>query len=158
MTDFYINLAAGLVGALILAIVQWLYKYIRERKSPYTGAWRGSIYDDEGQLVKRDIVRMRQYGDNIKGRISRTYPAELRHRKWSLNGKLRGRQMLGVFWSATQDIPSHGCWYLTQIDDDHFTGYYLSLHRRLSEEGGLVEIMEPVKVTLEREREHAHAE
>lgn len=152
MEEFYINLASGLVGAVLIFVIQRLYQRITEQRAPFTGTWYGAIYDDESQIVKRDVFRMKQRGDTVTGVISRTSPPDQTHRKWHFSGKIRGRQFFATFWSVTRDIPSYGCWYLTQISDDRFVGHYLSLQQTLRNDGTLIEVMKSIRCSLERER------
>lgn len=152
MRDFYINLLSGLLGALIVFVIQWAYRKAVEERAPYTGSWRGEIYDDEGEVVKIDSFQMRQRGSSIEGKISRESPASQTHREWRFTGKLRGRQFFAIFWATTLDIQSYGCWYLTQVGDDSFSGYYLSLHQRQQENGALLGVVEPIECSLRRNR------
>jgi len=153
MDDFLINLLAGLVGAALVFVVQKIYRVVTERSSPYTGTWYDAIYDEQGNVIKNDILEIRQRGDTLYGKIYRTTPPEQRHRKWNFNGRLRGSQFFAIFWSSTADIPSYGCWYLSQTEDDKFVGYYLSLQKTIGEDPNkFVEILKPTKLSLERKR------
>lgn len=153
MYDFYINLISGLVGALLVYLFQRFYGVITEKNSPYTGTWYDSIYDDAGHIVKQDIFDVKQRGDTLTGTIARSSPPEHRHRKWLFIGKMRGERFFAIFWSTTQDIQSYGCWYMTQVDDDHFAGYYLSLQKTINDENGkMLEELRPTRIALERKR------
>jgi hypothetical protein len=152
MKEFYINVISGLVGAGLVYLIQLLWRYWTERRAAYTGTWYGSIFDDKGQVVKADTFDLRQRGETISGSFVRARPTNQNHRKWYFEGKLRGREFFAIYWSATKDIQSYGCWYLTQADDDTFTGYYLSLQRTLNEARQFEELLKPIKLTLERRR------
>jgi len=149
--DFGINLFSGLVGAILVFIAQFVYRRIRESGAPYTGTWHGSILDNEGKVTKQDIMEIKQTGLELSGTIRRIFPEDQRHRKWRFEGRLRGTSFFAVFWSLRSDVQSYGCWYLRQIHDDSFDGYYLSLQRTISENGdAIVEQVRPVHVKLKR--------
>lgn len=151
MDNFLINLASGLVGAVLVFLVQKAYQYLTEIRAPYTGIWYDSIYDEQGNVIKKDMLNIRQRGDILTGKITRISPIEQQHRKWLFSGRLRGNHFFAVFWSISHDVQSYGSWYLTQIDDDHFTGYYLSLHR-ITKNEKILEVLKPIKATIERQR------
>lgn len=150
LNDFSINLIAGLVGAFILYIIQVFYKYITEQRSPFTGIWEGNIYDTNGAVIKRDIFRIHQRGNTIQGVIVRDYPNEQHPRNWHVSGKLIGREFFGIFWPKSGNITSHGSFYLTQVGDKRFVGYYMSLHLQVDKNNNTKEIMDPVKCSLVR--------
>jgi hypothetical protein len=153
MNNFFISLASGLVGAVLVFLVQKAYQYLMEIRAPYTGTWYDSLYDEHGNVVKRDVLKIRQRGDTLTGNISRISPTEQQHRKWLFSGRLRSNNFFAIFWSTSHDVQSYGSWYLTQVDDDHFTGYYLSLHRTTRNDK-IMDELKPIKATIERHRAH----
>ncbi|MGD8352569.1 MAG: hypothetical protein PVJ01_00265 [Pseudomonadota bacterium] len=90
-----------------------------------TGTWEDRIYDPEGEVIKSDIITLRQVGEEIAGTIRREYPAEQAHRKWEISGKVVGKDFIAIFWSENPEITSHGCWHLHRENDSLFTGYYM---------------------------------
>lgn len=154
MEAFLNNLIAGLVGAFLVFIVQWIFRVMVENRAPFSGTWYEQIYDDEGNVVKKDTHYIRQRGDTLTGKIQRTYPPEQTHRRYLFNGRIRGRNYFAIFWSTSPDILSYGCWYMRQIDDDSFDGYYLSL--KIAEKGKTItkftELVKPVRLSLRRDR------
>jgi hypothetical protein len=90
-----------------------------------TGTWVNRIYDPDGEVVKSDVITLRQVGEEIAGNIHREFPAEQTHRKWEISGKLVGKDFIAIFWSDNPEITSHGCWHLRRDSDSRFTGYYM---------------------------------
>ena len=90
-----------------------------------TGKWENRIYDPEGEIIKSDIVILRQVGEEIAGSIRREFPAHQAHRKWEIAGKLIGKDFIAIFWSDNPEITSHGCWHLRKESDTLFSGYYM---------------------------------
>lgn len=90
-----------------------------------TGTWEGRIYDPEGEVIKSDVITLRQVGQEIAGNIRREYPAEQTHRRWEIAGKLIGKDFIAIFWSDNREIISHGCWHVRRESDSLYTGYYL---------------------------------
>jgi hypothetical protein len=150
ISDFIINLLAGIAGAILIFIGQFLYKFIRERNAPFTGKWEGIIYDKLGNIEKRNIFEFRQFGDDISGLSTRVFPKEQSHRRWHVSGKTLGREFFGIFWPYKENITSHGSFYLTQVNDLVFTGYYYSLHILIDKRNNPVESFEPAKCSLSK--------
>jgi hypothetical protein len=90
-----------------------------------TGTWEDRIYDSEGEVIKSDVITLRQVGQEIAGNIRREYPAEQGHRRWEIAGKLIGEDFIAIFWSENPEIISHGCWQLRRENESLYTGYYL---------------------------------
>ena len=109
-----------------------------------TGTWEDRIYDPEGEVVKSDIITLRQVGEEIAGSIRREYPVEQAHRRWEISGKVLGKDFIAIFWSENPEITSHGCWHLRRRSESLFTGYYLK-----TDAGDLVS-QTPVRLDLIR--------
>jgi hypothetical protein len=90
-----------------------------------TGTWEDSIYDPDGEVVKSDVITLRQVGQEIAGNIRREYPAGQSHRKWEISGKVIGKDFIAIFWSDNSEITSHGCWNLRRENESLFSGYYM---------------------------------
>ncbi len=90
-----------------------------------TGTWEDRIYDPEGEVVKSDIITIRQVGEEIAGNIRREHPPEQAHRKWEISGKVIGKDFIAIFWSDNPEITSHGCWHLRREHEDLYSGYYM---------------------------------
>ncbi len=90
-----------------------------------TGTWEDRIYDPEGEVIKSDIITLRQVGEEIAGNIRREFPTEQAHRKWEISGKVVGKDFIAIFWSDNPEITSHGCWHLRRQNDSLFSGYYM---------------------------------
>jgi hypothetical protein len=121
------EIIAAVAGGLIILAAQWIFERVRERKGGYTGIWEDQIFDDAGQIVKRDRHDLRQKGNEAFGYIERIFPDDQKHRKWHLYGRFRGSDFFAIFWATDPSVPSYGCWYVHQTDDDTFSGYYLRL-------------------------------
>ncbi|UCG38010.1 MAG: hypothetical protein JSV00_07350 [bacterium] len=89
------------------------------------GLWEDRIYDERGDIVKRDVITLTQEGEEITGQIQRIYPQDQARRRWNLMGKLLGNDFMAIFWSDLPDIRSHGCWHLRLTSESLFSGYYL---------------------------------
>lgn len=111
-----------------------------------TGTWENRIYDPEGEVVKSDIVTIRQVGEEIAGNIRREHPPEQAHRKWELSGKVIGKDFIAIFWSDNPEITSHGCWHLRQQNDSLYSGYYFK-----TDTADLLSA-KPVRMDLERKK------
>lgn len=109
-----------------------------------TGTWVNRIYDPDGEVVKADVITLRQVGQEITGNIRREFPAEQTHRRWELAGKLIGKDFIAIFWSDNSEITSHGCWHLGRENDSLFKGYYMKT------DGGDLLSSVPVRMDLER--------
>ena len=90
-----------------------------------TGTWTDRIYDPDGDVVKSDVITLRQVGQEIAGNIRREYPADQTHRRWEISGKIIGKDFIAIFWSNNPEIISHGCWSLRRETDSLYCGYYM---------------------------------
>lgn len=70
---------------------------------------------------------MHQNGSIVKGEIKRLEPSNQCHREWYFIGRLIGHNFFAIFWPTDQMVLSYGCWYVHQIDDSTFQGFYLKL-------------------------------
>jgi hypothetical protein len=90
-----------------------------------TGTWESRIYDPEGEVIKSDVITLRQVGQEMARNIRRESPAEQAHRIWELAGKVIGKDFIAIFWSDDPEITSHGCWHVRRENDSLFSGYYM---------------------------------
>jgi hypothetical protein len=137
---------AAVVGGIIILIAQWIWHKIQESRGGYTGIWENQIFDENKNVVKRDRLDLRQTGEQAAGHIQRLFPENQRHRQWNLAGRIKGRDFFAIFWSLDPSVHSYGCWYIHQVDDDTFRGYYL----RLSETDH--DQITPIEISLHRQR------
>jgi hypothetical protein len=137
---------AAVVGGIIILAIQMGWKKIQESRGGYTCIWENEILDEEGQIIKRDNVDLRQVGEEATGHIQRLFPDSQKHRNWNLSGRIKGRDFFAIFWSIDQSVHSYGCWYVHQVNDDTFKGYYL----RLSENDH--DKITPIEMSLHRKR------
>ena len=111
-----------------------------------TGTWEDRIYDPEGEVIKSDIITLRQVGEEIAGNIRREFPTEQAHRKWEISGKVVGKDFIAIFWSDNPEITSHGCWHLRRQNDSLFSGYYMKT------DAGDLPSAKPVRLDLVRKK------
>lgn len=124
-------LAIGFIGSVLGGCVvlagRAIVVFVREGRGPFAGAWEDRIYDETDHVVKRDRIEVRQgpRSDYVHGRIRRFYPQDQRYREWNFAGRIRDGNFFAAFWSVDRAIRSYGCWYLQQVSDFRFEGYYL---------------------------------
>ena len=110
-----------------MAVIRIIYtNIIYYTQSKYSGKWRDEIYDEKGNIIKRDIFYLKHHKRNnrINGKISRIAPVEQIHRKWKCTGVLNGEHLILTFWSESA-IKSDGCIYAVLKDDYIYEGLYL---------------------------------
>lgn len=140
------NLAAillSLAGGLLVLPVQYFIKALAECNSQYTGLWRDNIYNDNGVVVKSDIIKMKQRKDEVYGYIKRVSPIEQNKREWKFTGRIIEGSMIAIFWPNKQAIPSYGCWFVSLLDDNKFVGYYLRIDKNEN-------TLRPIKIEIYR--------
>lgn len=125
--SFIIGALSSIAGALLVLAVQYAARRIQEHRSPFTGEWEDYIFDENGKVVKKDRISMRQRDDTVNGKIARIEPSSQNHRRWKFIGKIFGPNVFAIFWPVDKSIPSYGCWYVHQKDDFTFEGFYLKL-------------------------------
>src|ERR1700726_4778120 len=132
--DVIIGTSTSVAGAVLMLITQSIFWKLRESSGGYTGPWRQNIFDEQGNIVKRDQIDLRQRGELLYGTIKRVFPDEQAHRRWKCYGRIRGSDFFAIFWSMNVSVRSYGCWYVRQVSDNKFSGYYF----RLSDQGAHV--------------------
>ena len=145
MSGFWLGVVSSIFGAVVVLLAQYLYRRRNEKRSPYTGLWVNKIYDENDNVIKRDMVHLRQKNRQITGVIRRIYPLDQTHRQWILSGRMQGRNMFSIFWSDDQSIHSYGCYFIRQKNDFSFEGYYLKMSKTPPYK------IESIRVDLERE-------
>lgn len=126
--------STSVAGAVLMLVSQIIFWKVREFRAGYTGEWETNIFDDQGRIAKRDHLDVRQRAELVYGTINRIFPDAQKHRRWRFYGRLRGNDFFAIFWSKDVSVISYGCWYVHQVSDHKFSGYYL----RLSDEGAQV--------------------
>ncbi|MFH7245535.1 MAG: hypothetical protein ACHWZW_22090 [Spirulina sp.] len=148
--DLAVNFLNNLAGAVFLLFVQFSVGRFREFKAPYSGLWEGCILDGDGQIIKRDDFFFKQQGSKVIGSIRRKYPNTQANRRWLFQGKIEGREMVAIFWRENRGIMSYGSWYVRQIEDDKFVGFYLNLACEEDAAMKFIDVLEPINVTLSK--------
>ena len=127
MSDFGIGIITGVVSSVIIIVTKIIYTNILcYTQSKYSGKWKDEIYDNNGNIVKRDMYVLKHHKRNntITGTISRVAPVEQIHRKWKCSGVLSGEHLILSFWSDDV-IKSDGCIYVVLKEDFTYEGLYL---------------------------------
>lgn len=145
--DVLVNVGYSLAGAIVYAVGSAALRRRAERRGAYAGLWKGEIRGPDGTVVKVDQYAFRNVADVIEGDIERQSPGDQRHRRWKMYGRVRGRDFFAVFWSTDPAVLSYGCWYLHQVGDFKFDGYYLRL-----DEGANGVAVNPIPLCLTRIR------
>ena len=125
--EFVIGVLAGIASSILLWIIQYIIKSLIENNKPFSGIWENHIYDDSGNVIKRDELIVKQNDETLSGDIKRLEPQDQAHRKWKMFGKVRGANLFAIFWSTNTSITSYGCWFVHQKSDFLYEGYYLKL-------------------------------
>jgi hypothetical protein len=128
----------GITSAIILGIVanavsfllgfgaQELITFFRYRKRALTGNWEQIIED--GQTIKRDLVRCRHVGDKLSGTIERLEPADQNYKRWKFEAQQRGSMIFGTFWTTDlRNNESYGTIQHYLITNSRLEGFYVRL-------------------------------
>jgi hypothetical protein len=115
------SLLGGVVGFLLKEIIA----YVKGRKGPLTGVWEQTI--SEGTITKRDYVKCRQIGDNLKGKIERKEPIDQVSKKWKFQAQIRGSMLFGIFWATDlkRNPGSYGTLQLHMMNQSKLEGFYV---------------------------------
>lgn len=127
MSDFWVGIVTGVVSSIIIILVKTVYiNVIYYTQSKYSGKWKDEIYDNDGNIIKRDVYALRHHKRNntITGTIRRVAPVEQVHRTWKCSGVLSGEHLILSFWSEDV-IKSDGCIYAILKEDFIYEGFYL---------------------------------
>lgn len=127
MNEFGIGIVTGLVSSILIILSKMIYtNIICYTQSKYSGKWKDEIYDNNGNIIKRDMYVLKHHKQNntITGTICRLAPVEQIHRKWKCSGVLSGEHLILSFWSEDV-IKSDGCIYAVLKEDFTYEGLYL---------------------------------
>lgn len=132
MWDFISKITIAVASSVILSALGIIYGLIyanalrlkKKRKSIINGDWFGYIFDSEGNVIKTDTFTLKVKGEDVSGNIKRTFPAEQTERHWEFTGKIKNKCFFAIYWPEDDLNMSSGCWFLRQIDDKAFDGYY----------------------------------
>ncbi len=109
-----------------------------------TGTWEDRIYNPEGEVIKSDVITLRQVGQEIAGNIHRENPIDQSHRRWEIAGKVIDKDFIAIFWSDNPETTSNGCWHVRRENDSLYSGYYMK-----TDAGDLL-TANPVRIDLVR--------
>lgn len=125
MENFILGVIASLIATLIGYIIKKVIIYF-QNKSGICGNWNSIIYDDNGNVIKRDeiVLKHNKKTGRVYGTMTRNFPYEQIHRKWTFEGILNGDVLVACVRSQeTVNSVCSGCFKL--MDDCLFAGYYL---------------------------------
>ncbi len=145
LTDLYINIIAGLIGAGLIYVLQKTYFFIMEKRAPLSGTWYVTYENPE---INDEFI-IKQRGESVSGQIIRRLPSDESKRKWLFEGRFKEQVFFASFWASNEDTIGYGCWFLSRVNEDLFRGYMLiptQLHLRTSD------MVKPVKIELRRYR------
>ena len=129
----WFGLLCNVLGGLIVAPIPYLTSQIRESRGEFTGNWMDEILDDDGHVIKRDEIVMKQRGREIRGTIHRVFPPDQEYRRYRFRGFVRGESIIAIFWSTQESVRSFGSWHVQHTGDFIYDGFYLSLSGRVIE-------------------------
>lgn len=143
VNSFVFGVATSLVGTFIAWCIKRIIISVQER-SDFNGQWETCLYDENDQIVKRDLTKVRHNRRTnwLIGKIGRTFPITQKYRRWNMAGLLLGDNIICLCWS-NQMITSVNCAFFHQVSDYYYEGYYL----RYSHEKNCVERR---KITLKK--------
>lgn len=126
-----IGVVTGIVANLVCFFLFWVPKgylsFRKARKGVLTGAWEQLIYDEAGNLVKKDIVDCWHVGERIIGRIRRLEPAGQSYKQWKFEGKLNSKLFFGIFWTTVRQNPESCGTLQMYVAEDQLEGFYVRL-------------------------------
>src|SRR4051794_8807506 len=100
---FALGVIIGVISSALWDLVKGSHKglwgLLLRRKGLLCGTWRQQIYDERGNLVKRDTVRCHHRGDSVTGTITREEPSEQMRKKWRFQGKVSAKLFYCIFWT-----------------------------------------------------------
>ncbi|MCL2427365.1 MAG: 4-hydroxy-3-methylbut-2-enyl diphosphate reductase [Oscillospiraceae bacterium] len=128
--EIIINIIIALAAPFVVWGIKLLYDMMFTYRSKLSGRWRTFIFDENGKIVKRDILKIRVHSrtKEFTGKIKRVYPMNLAHRRYICKGVFYDATMLVVFWPKSDDEASYGVEYLTKRSDGEYRGVYLKQH------------------------------
>ncbi len=145
LTDLYINIIAGLIGAGLIYVLQKLYVFIVEKRAPLSGIWYATY---ENREINDEFV-IKQRGESLSGQIIRRLPSDESQRKWTFEGHFKEQMFFASFWASNEDTIGYGCWFLSRVNENLFQGYML-IPQLLNSK--TLDMVKPVKIELRRYR------
>ncbi len=126
LSDIFNGVVGSILGGIALLAIAWLISKFAEFRNQGSGNWDAAVFDNEGRIVKRDIILLRQKGEVVHGRLRRVEPKNERHRRWHCYGRVLGRIFFGIFWPIDKSVYSQGAYYLRRYGpgENCWAGYY----------------------------------
>lgn len=144
MIEFAQRLVIGLVAVVVGFVLRELWTALQSRRGSLTGTWEQLIYDDAGQVEKRDIVNCKHYGEEVSGIVRRRSPEADQYKEWRFRGKFRGVLFFGIFWTTDErrNPRSYGTYQLYR-SGENLEGFYVRL-RTDSSQARFSEVLKPI--------------
>lgn len=127
MFNYIVGVISGITASLIWWLIQSMYTYFKFYKnSKYRGIWINEIFDEDNQVIKRDIAKIKHNlkTNYITGIVRREIPYQYPSKKWHCSGIITDDHIIVSFW-ANDLIKSNGCVYATFVSDYTYEGCYL---------------------------------
>ncbi len=103
---------------------------LRLLRGSLSGEWEQLIYDENGQLVKRDRVKLRHISDIVMGSIKRVWSVkgDETYKRWKFLGRVRHRLLFAIFWTTDErrNPESYGTIQLL-LKGEVMEGFYVRL-------------------------------
>jgi len=129
MEEFIFRLIVGILGAIGAVIVTKIWKDWQYRRGVLTGEWEQIIYNDAGDIKKKDLVILKHnhFTQKIIGKIHREFPDKESKKEWVFEGIIRGNILFMLFWANDVSInpKSYGTIQLNEINESNLTGFYI---------------------------------
>jgi len=129
-----------------------LHDYMGLLRGPLSGEWEQLIYDEKGQLVKRDRVKLRHIKDTVMGSIRREWSkkGDETYKRWKFLGRVRHRLLFAIFWTTDErrNPESYGTIQLLSKGEE-MEGFYVRLIIR-GEELAIREELRNIKLKWRR--------
>jgi hypothetical protein len=129
VAEFVWGIVGGIIGVFIGVLAQQAFQYIRSRRGILTGSWSQIIDAQKGEPFKRDLVRCRHSGSELRGTIERIEPKDQSYKRWTFRGKNIGNLVFVTFWTGDQvkNPGSYGTIQLNVINENDLRGFYVKL-------------------------------
>ena len=145
MTDFFlkigINIVSAIAGALAGVFFRELIDFLKSRHSELSGEWFQVIYDENGEVAKKDKVECRHLGTRLKGSIKRIEPPSENHKAWVFEGYFLDDLFFGTFQTSDRrhNPGSYGTLQLRKVifkGETTLEGFYVKSDSQLGSRKG----------------------
>ncbi len=150
ITKYIFPLLPGILTSIIAtgicALFVCIYDKYKKSKSPYTGDWESSIYNESGNEIKSDILHLKERNGKIKGTMERVIPKDQSSRRWIVLGYVKNAHILLSIVPQKETQASDGGVYVALNGDQVYDGYYL---KKIGDDKI---ISTPIQIRLKKEK------